>query len=440
MRFRVLRDIQDFVEARKLLSQNDIMAMGSGAVKGRCPLIYRGQTELHFAWKHAAAVLFVAVLLGLHGSARAQRIAIRNARIVPIQGAVIENGTLLIENGKIKALGANVSIPAGTTIIDGSGKTVIPGLVDANAHYGLRETGNEQSTEVTPQMHIMGLVNPRSSDFKRALQSGVTSACLTPGSLNVVGGLCAVVKTSGGELDRILVRDSVAERGALGQDTFEGNSGFLNAGSDLATLYLRRPNSRMGAVWEMRHALDQPKKYPALALVRSGSLTLRVHARIENDIRAALTIAQEFKISHLVIDDCAEGFRVADLLAERHVSVVLGPFTDPQGLGPERAETSLSTAGMLSGKGVSVAFGSNDGDPTQLLAWAAMAVRNGMSPEAALKAVTLNAAEIAGVADRVGSLAPGKDADILILSGDPLELTTHIECVLVNGQVVYRAE
>ena len=218
------------------------------------------------------------------------------------------------------------------TIIDGTGKTVMPGLVDANAHYGLRETGNEQSTEVTPEMHVMGLVNPRSGDFKRALQSGVTTVCITPGSLNVVGGLCTVVKTSGGELDRVLVRDSVAERGALGSDTFEGNSGFLNAGSDLSTLYLRRPNSRMGAVWEMRHALDQPKRYPAMALVRSGSLPLRVHARIENDIRAALTIAAEFKIPHLVIDDCTEGFRVADLLAERHIAVVLGSIYRSAGI------------------------------------------------------------------------------------------------------------
>ncbi|MCW3051529.1 MAG: amidohydrolase [Chthonomonadales bacterium] len=379
-------------------------------------------------------------ILALASPSQAQRLAIRNARIIPVQGAVIENGTLLIENGKIKALGANIAIPAGTTIVDGTGKVLVPGLVDANAHYGLRETPNEQSNEVTPQIRVLPMVNPRSSEFKRALQSGVTSVCLTPGSLNVVGGLCAVVKTTGNELDRILVRDAVAERGALGQDTFGSNSGFLNAGGDLSTLYLRRPNSRMGAVWEMRHALDQPKKYPALALVRAGNLPMRIQARIENDIRAALTIAQEFKIPHVVIDDCTEGFRVVDLLAERHVSVVLGPFNDPQGFSPERSESSLSTAALLSSKGVPVAFGSNDGDATQLLAWAVLAVRNGMSPDAALKAITSTAAEVAGVGDRVGSLAPGKDADILILSGDPLELTTHIERVLVNGQVVYRAE
>lgn len=368
------------------------------------------------------------------------RIAIRNARIVPVQGEVIENGTILIEEGKIKAIGKNVAIPSGATVIDGTGKVVIPGLVDANAHFGLRETSNERAAEVTPQIHVLQLVNPHSPDFKRALQSGITSICLTPGSLNVVGGLCAVVKPTGEEIDRMLVRDSVAERAALGSDTFENNDAFLNAPANLATIYLRRPNTRMGAVWELRHALDQPEKYPAMALVRSGSLPLRVHARVENDIRAALTIAQEFKLSHIVLDDCSEGFRVADLLAERHVSVVLGPFFDPQAFAPERAETSLSTAAMLSSKGVPVAFGSNDGDETQLLAWAAMAVRDGMTPEAALKAITLNAAEVAGVADRVGSLAPGKDADLLILNGDPLELTSHIERVFINGQVVYGGE
>jgi imidazolonepropionase-like amidohydrolase len=395
------------------------------------------------AWKPIQNLLLAATLLAIltaDVSAQTRCVAIRNARIVPMQGPVIENGTILIENGKIKALGKNVRIPAGATIVDGTGKVVMPGLVDANSHLGLRETANEQMSEITPQIRVLQLVNPRSPEFKRALQSGVTTLCITPGSANVVGGLCGVVKSIGGDLDRMLVRDGVAERAALGADTFSGNSGFLNATGDLSTLYLRRPNTRMGAVWEMRHALDQPKKYPALAAVRAGTLPFRVQARVENDIRAALTIAQEFKVPRLVIDDCAEGFRVADLLAERHVAVVLGAFTDPQGFGPERAETSLSTAALLSSKGVLVAFGSNDGDATQLLAWAAMAVRNGMTPEAALRAVTLNAAEIAGVADRVGSLAPGKDADLLILSGDPLELTTHIERIFVNGQVVYRGE
>lgn len=383
---------------------------------------------------------FAAALFSLAITGQAQRVAIRNARILPIQGSAIENGTILIENRKIKAIGKDIPIPANTTVIDGTGKTVMPGLVDANAHYGMRENGNEQASEITPQIRALQLLNPRSADFKHALQAGVTTVCVTPGSLNVVGGLCGVVKSTGGELDRMLVRDSVGVRAALGSDTFNGNNAFLNATGDVSTLYLRRPNTRMGAVWEMRHALDQPKKYPALAAVRAGSLPFRVQARVENDIRAALTITQEFKVPRVVIDDCTEGFRVVDLLAERHVSVVLGPFTDPQGFGPERAENSLSTAALLSAKGIPVAFGSNDGDETMLLPWAAMAVRNGMAPEAALKAVTLTAAEIAGVGDRVGSLAPGKDADILILSGDPLELTTHIDSVLVNGQVVYRAE
>jgi imidazolonepropionase-like amidohydrolase len=167
---------------------------------------------------------------------------------------------------------------------------------------------------------------------------------------------------------------------------------------------------------------------------------LRIHATAANDIRAAVTIADEFKVPHIVIDDCIEGYRDLDILAARHIPVVLGPLFDPQLVSPERAAAVLNNAGLLSDAGVPVAFGSHGGDETQLREYAIYAVRAGMKPDLALRALTLTAAEIGGVADRVGSLQDGKDADLLILSGDPLDLTSHIERVIVNGQVVYRAE
>jgi imidazolonepropionase-like amidohydrolase len=368
-------------------------------------------------------------------------VAIRNARIITISGPEIAFGTVLIIDGKIKAVGASVAIPPGATVIDASGKVVMPGLVDANARFGLHTSGNEKSSEITPQMHVLQQINPRSPEIRRALQSGVTTACVTPGSENVVGGICGVIKTSGDSLKQMLVRDDDAELAALGEDTFNGNGAFLRAGAaGLDSIYLRRPNTRMGAVFELRHALDQPEKYPAMARVRAGTLTLRVNARVENDIRAAITIADEFKVPHLVIDDCIEGYRDIDVLAGHHIPVVLGPFSDPQAFAPERTAASLNCAGLLSAAGVQVAFGTNGGDETQLRMSAILAVRSGMSADLALKAITQTAADISGVGDRVGSLQAGKDADILILDGDPLEMTTSIEKVLINGQVVYRAE
>jgi len=389
---------------------------------------------------------FLCLLLGLLSlivfapKVEAQKLVIRHARILPIRGEIIPDGTIVIESGKIRALGANVQVPSGATVLDVVGATVMPGLVDANAHFGLRDT-NEQASEVTPQIRILAQIAPRSPDFTHALAYGVTTACLTPEAANIVGGQCAVVKTSGHTLDQMLLREAAGVRAALGYDTVGGNGGFFRTGgNNLTSIYLRRPNSRMAAVWELRKALDEATKYPALISVRSGKLPLRISAHVENDIRAALTITDEFKIPRLVLDGSVEAYKVADLLAERKVSVVLGPFYDPQIGGPESSEPMLNTPGLLAQKGVVVAFGSNDNDPGPLLHWAALAVKYGLSPEDALRAITLNAAEICGVADRVGSLEVGKDADLLILNGDPLELTTQLEKVLVNGQVVYRAE
>jgi imidazolonepropionase-like amidohydrolase len=382
----------------------------------------------------------VIAFLTLTMSANAQRLAIRHARILPIQGAVIADGTILIENGKIRALGANVAVPPNTPTLDVQGATVMPGLVDANAHFGLRDT-NEQAAEVTPQIRITGQIAPRSPDFQHALAYGVTSACLTPESANVVGGECAVVKTSGRTLEQMLLRENVGVRAALGNDTAAGNGAFFRAGAgSLNSIFLRRPNSRMASVWELRKSLDEASKYPALAAVRNGKQPLRVIAHAENDIRAAVTIADEFKLPRLVLDEGCEAYKVADLLAGHRVAVVLGPFADPQANGPDSASPVLNTPGILAEKGIPIAFGSNSGDPGPLLQWAALAVKYGLEPDVALRAITLNAAELCGVADRVGSLEVGKDADLLILRGDPLELTTQLEKVIVNGQVVYRAE
>ncbi len=369
-------------------------------------------------------------------------LVIKNAHILTVSGPEIASGSILIVNGKIKSVGASISIPAGASVttIDADGKVVMPGIVDANSQIGLRETANEQNSEITPQFHAVQQVNPRSPEIRRALQSGVTSACITPGSNNVVGGLCGVIKLSGGSLESMLIRDGVAERAALGQDTFSGNGEFRSPGANLANMYLRRPGTRMGAVFALRHALDSADKYSSLIEVRSGSLPLRVHARVANDIRAAVTIADEFKLQHLVIDDCIEGYRDLDILTSHHIPVVLGPFSDPQSFAPERSAALLNNAGLLSAAGVPVAFGTNGGDETQLRMDAILALRNGMQADLALKAITLTAAQIAGVSDRVGSISAGKDADLLILDGDPLQMTSRIEKVLINGQVVYVAE
>ncbi len=367
----------------------------------------------------------------------AQSIAIKNARIITVSGATIEHGTIVVENGKIKAVGEYIPIPSDARVIDGAGKVVMPGIVDANARFGIPGDDNEQASEVTPEIRATDLFDPFSAEVKRALQGGVTTACITPGAGNTIGGLCGAVKTARNG-HRTVLRDGLAERAALGMDVFRQNSGFRTSGSDaLTNIYTRRPNSRMGAVWELRHALFEARKSPSLTRVLKGELPLRVHARVENDIRVMMTIADEFKLSHVILDDGIEAYKVADLIAAHRFPVVLGPITDPQSEQSEGSDSCLNTAGILAARGLKVAFGSNGGDPARLLFWAGIAVRSGLSRDDALKAITLNAAAIAGVGDRVGSIQPGKDGDFIILNGDPLDVTARIEMVVVNGVVAY---
>jgi imidazolonepropionase-like amidohydrolase len=371
--------------------------------------------------------------------ALAETILLQNARIYTVSGGVIEKGDILIQEGRIAAVSPSISVPTGTRTMDLQGKVVMPGIVDANARFGMT-AANEQSGEVTLGVRAAQLVDPRSPDFKRALQGGVTTACLMPGPSNVLGGVSTVVHMNGPTLKSMVLRDAVAVRAALGADTYAGNGGFRGGGGEgLASIYLRRPNSRMAAVWELRRALSEADRNPLLKQVVAGSLPLRVHARTENDIRALFNVMDEFKLRRVILDDAVEAYKVADLIAARKIPVVLGPFGDPQSFSPEGTDALFNTAGLLAAKGVPVAFGSNGDDPSDLRAWACLAVRNGLDADAALRAITLGAAEIAGVAHRVGSIAPGKEADLLILSGDPLQVTSRIETVIIRGQVVHHA-
>ena len=367
----------------------------------------------------------------------AETLVLRNARIYTVRRSVIERGDILIRDGRIVSVGSVGSVGSGAKVLDLSGKTIMPGIVDANARFGMTRS-NEEAAEVTPGIRAAALAEYDSPEMKRALQAGVTSACVTPGPANVVGGLCSVIRMAG--RSERTVKESVGLRVALGQDVYGSNNSFRGPGGEgLANITNRRPNSRMATVWELRNALFQADRHPATANAIAGLIPIRFHARTENDIRVVFTLMDEFKFRNVILDDAVEAYKAADQIAARRIPVVLGPFSDPQGVTPEGTDALLNTAGLLAAKGIRVAFGSNGGDPGQLRAWAALAARNGLSPELALRAITLTAAEVAGVAKFVGSIEPGKDADLLILSGDPLQITSNIEKIIVRGQVVHHA-
>ncbi|MCA8972553.1 MAG: amidohydrolase family protein, partial [Planctomycetes bacterium] len=318
-----------------------------------------------------------------------------------------------------------------------------PGLVDANTALGLPSAQeNEQSNEITPHLQIIDLYDVEAQNVAHARRNGVTTAYITPGELNVFGGLGAVVKTAGES--PVLAREN-GLRMTLGNMPGQGNAPFRTYGKPVG-MYFRRPSNRMGVIWEIRKAFydaieareTAPGQVQQLSaatqtLIRAldKDLIVRTSARADQDIRTAIRLAQEFGIN-LVLDHVTEAYACLDDVVAAGFPVLLTAPTledDPEGATPH-----LDTARLLAARGVTLAIQSGaDPRAEPLVREAAFAVRGGLSREAALAAITSVPAKILGVDDRVGSIAPGKDADVVVWSGHPLGLGSRAEHVFVNG-------
>ena len=347
---------------------------------------------------------------------------------------------ILIVGGKIKRIGRDVEIPAGAKPIDASSKTVIPGLIDAGSTLGIEGSANEDSREVTPDLRILDMIDPESRELARARQCGITTVFVAPGNRSVIGGLAAVIKTHGASRAAMTVRDEIALKAAMGGAPTSGN--YPPRGSQ-ATLYARRPTTRMGVVWEFKKAFIDARESSAkeggnavLRLAMEGKLPVRVAASRATDIEMILRLADELNLT-IVLEEAQEAYKVADQLATKKVPVLLRPEFSALD-GSEGSEIRFDAFRRLSEKGVRVALLPAQADnPDSLLGAAALLVKHGTKREEALRAVTLGAAEILGVSDRVGSLEEGKDGDLVILSGDPLDATSRIETVIIGGARVF---
>jgi len=382
-----------------------------------------------------------------------QTVAVRAGRIITMAGDPIENGIIVIRDGRIASVAPGGEAPDGARVIDASGCVVIPGLVDANGRYGIRGDWNEESAEITPGFRIGPAVDDASEDMKRAAQLGITTVRVSPGNQNVIGGEGVILKTAGGSLGAQLVGVSHELKVVLADDPARGNQVPWRGRPD--SFYFRQPTTRMGVVWLLRQALFKARTAPAggaaesddaLAQALAGDLTVCVLVRMAVDIETTLKVAEEFGLTRLVFEECTEGYKMADEIAARGIPVILGPLSaDPRRDRWRRyrglPEASLNCAGILAAAGAKVAIASNSpGGPTSLLSAATMAVRNGMREDDALRAITVNPSEILGIAGRVGTIEVGKDADLVILSGPPMQFTTRIATVLVNGRVVFDAQ
>lgn len=393
--------------------------------------------------------VFVAATSALH--AQEGMVAVKAGKILTISGAPITDGVILIEDGKISDIGADIEVPEGAFVIDAAKRVVMPGLVDAEAVAPVRGDLNEQSLEITPVLRISSALNPQSKVLKRMVQTGLTTLYVSPGGRNLIGGLGVVVKPVGKTASEMIIKDDAGLKIVMGSDSTRGNR--IPWFTRPTSFYFRRPTTRMAVAWMLRKSFFDAQQYTSshekedpgieiLCAALEGRIPIRVTVRRAIDIRTALRIAGECELQ-LVLDECTEGYKVAGEIAKRHMPVVLGPFYYyPRGSSQyyEGREVNWNNAGILAKAGVKVALASSaEPESMDLLTAATFAVRHGMPRESALKAVTLTPAEILGVADRVGSLEKGKDADILILSGDPLVATSRIETVILNGKAVYQA-
>jgi imidazolonepropionase-like amidohydrolase len=281
---------------------------------------------------------------------------------------------------------------------------------------------------------------------------GVTTLYIPPGGQNLIGGLAVVIKPVGKTAEEMIVKDAAALKIVMGSDSTQGNR--IPRYEPPRNFYYRRPTTRMAVAWMLRKSFFDAQQYAAshdeenpgmavLAAALNGEIPIRVTVRRAIDMRTAFRIADEYGLQ-LVLDECTEGYKVAEEVAKRQVPVVLGPYyyrARGRGRYDEGREVNWNNAGILSKAGVKVALASNARTQSiDLLTVATFCVRHGMPRDKALRAITLTPAEILGVADRVGSLEKGKDADILILSGDPLATTSRIEGVILNGRTVYQPD
>jgi imidazolonepropionase-like amidohydrolase len=381
-------------------------------------------------------------------------VAIVGGRVVPGAADPIANATVLITDGVIEAVGANVAVPDGVRTIDASGHWVLPGFVEAHAHVGVHEEGegpagqdtNEMTDPNGARLRALDAINPAERGFADALAGGVTTVVVKPGSGNPIGGQTVAIKTWGRIVDEMIVKSPTSVKSALG----ENPKRVYGEKKEL-------PSTRQGVAAVIRDAFGKAQDYRAkrdaaaskgdpfdrdptcevLVRVLDGELPWCQHTHRADDIATAIRLADEFGY-RLIVNHATEGFLLADVLAERQIPCIVGPlFTTRSKV--ELRERTLANPGRLANAGVLVALTTDHPVvPINFLVHqATLAVKEGMIRDDALRSLTVNPAQMMGLADRVGALEVGRDGDVVIWDGDPLDVMSRARRVFVNGVSVY---
>lgn len=383
-------------------------------------------------------------------------IAITSGYVVPVVGDPIEGGTVVISDGAITAVGPGdtTPVPEGATVVDAAGKWVLPGFVEAHGHIGIDEEGvgwagddtNEMTDPNGARMRALDAINPADRGFVDALSGGVTSSVVKPGSGNPIGGQTVAIKCWGRSMEDRLIKQPTSVKSALGE-----NPKRVYGKKD------QIPSTRQGVAAVIRDAFTKAQDYKAkrdhaagegapfdrdntlevLVEVLDGTLPWCQHTHRADDIHTAMRLADEFGY-RLIINHCTEGHLLADEIAARGIPVITGPLMTSRSKVEVKNKT-LANPGILDRAGVKVALTTDHPVvPIEFLVHqATLCVKEGMDPASAIRALTVNPAEIMGIDDRVGSLAPGLDGDVVVWSGDPLDVMSRALRVFVEGREVY---
>jgi imidazolonepropionase-like amidohydrolase len=387
--------------------------------------------------------------------------AIVGGRVVPVEGEPIEGGTVLLRDGKIAAVeGPGFVAPSGASVVDAAGKWVLPGFIDAHAHAGVAEEAegwagqdtNERTDPNAAHVRALDAINPADQGFRDAIIGGVLAVNVNPGSANPIGGQTVAIKCWGRTVDEMVLREPAGLKSALGEnpkrvygERNETPSTRLGTAAVIRGAFVAAQNyqAKLAAAAAKdssseRAVVERDLKLEALSRVLRREIPWRQHCHRADDIATAMRMAREFGYD-LVIDHGTEAHLLADQIAAASIPVIIGPlFTNRSKV--ELRNRSLANPGRLAAAGVTIAITTDH--PVVpihfLIHQATLAVKEGLDPVTALRAVTINPARIIGCADRIGSLEVGKDADLVIWSGDPLDVMSRAERAYLDGREIYR--